>query len=176
VFESHRARTAAHRPSAQFVEEYLVDLKGKWPAIRAGYHPKNARSQASRLSTKANFKRRSRRRYKERQARTQLTADSTVRAIALLADSDSVIYDDHGNLPDASCPTTWLRALASIEVVSGTSRAGRQAGICLQKSDRKRCSSAPLLTSCSGRRGPRAFHLDVLLVGAAFAFRSSRCG
>jgi len=39
----------------RFVEEYLVDLKGEAAAIRAGYSPKTARGQASRLLTKVNI-------------------------------------------------------------------------------------------------------------------------
>src|SRR5438128_12693071 len=72
----------------RFVEEYLVDLKGEAAAIRAGYHPKNARSQASRLSTKANIQAALEAGYKERQARTRITADSTVRGIGCRAHSD----------------------------------------------------------------------------------------
>jgi phage terminase small subunit len=34
---------------ARFVEEYIVDLNGKRAAIRAGYSPKTAEVQASRL-------------------------------------------------------------------------------------------------------------------------------
>lgn len=34
-----------------FVDEYLVDLNGKQAAIRAGYSPKTAEVQASRLLT-----------------------------------------------------------------------------------------------------------------------------
>jgi hypothetical protein len=44
-----------------FVAEYLVDLNAAQAAIRAGYKPQNAAAQASRLSTKANVRRRSRR-------------------------------------------------------------------------------------------------------------------
>src|SRR6266851_937401 len=82
------AETPLRARERRFVEEYLVDLKGEAAAIRAGYHPKNARSQASRLSTKANIQAALEAGYKERQARTGLTADSTVRAIACLAHSD----------------------------------------------------------------------------------------
>ena len=38
----------------RFCEEYLLDLNGAQAAIRAGYKPKAAKEQASRLLTKAN--------------------------------------------------------------------------------------------------------------------------
>ena len=103
----------------RFVEEYLVDLKGEAAAIRAGYPPKNARSQASRLSTKANIQAALEAGYKERQARTRITADSTVRAIACLAHSDiRKFYDANGDLlPIHSLPDDLAACIASIEVV-----------------------------------------------------------
>src|SRR5438128_10787683 len=103
----------------RFVEEYLVDLRGEAAAIRAGYHPKNARSQASRLSTKANIQTALEVGYQERQARTRITADSTVRAIACLAHSDiRKFYDANGDLlPIPSLPDDLAACIASIEVV-----------------------------------------------------------
>ena len=42
--------------SERFAREYVIDLNGEKAAIRAGYSPKTARAQASRLLTKGNVK------------------------------------------------------------------------------------------------------------------------
>jgi hypothetical protein len=57
--------------------------------------------------------------YKERQQRTKVTADSTMRAIACLAHSDiRRFYDEHGKLlPIHSLPDDLAACIASIEVV-----------------------------------------------------------
>lgn len=41
---------------ARFVAEYVIDLNGKQAAIRAGYSPRTAESQASRLLSNAKVK------------------------------------------------------------------------------------------------------------------------
>ena len=40
----------------RFVEEYLIDLNARQAAIRAGYSPKTAQEQASRLLANVRFK------------------------------------------------------------------------------------------------------------------------
>lgn len=42
---------------ARFIEEYLIDGNGAQAAIRAGYSPRSAKQQASRLLTYANLRR-----------------------------------------------------------------------------------------------------------------------
>ena len=39
----------------RFVQEYIIDLNGAQAAIRAGYSPKTAREQASRLLSNVNI-------------------------------------------------------------------------------------------------------------------------
>jgi phage terminase small subunit len=103
----------------RFVEEYLVDLHGANAAIRAGYQPRNARAQASRLLTKANIAAALERGQQARQARTKQTADDTVHAIACLAHSDiRKFYDARGQLkPIHALPDDLAACIASIEVV-----------------------------------------------------------
>ena len=103
----------------RFVEEYLVDLKGEAAAIRAGYSPKTAKVQASQILTRLNVQAALEVGYKERQARTQRTADSTVSAIACLAHSDiRKFYDANGDLlPIHSLPDDLAACIASVEVV-----------------------------------------------------------
>ena len=102
-----------------FVAEYLVDLNGAQAAIRAGYKPKNAVSQASRLSTKANVQAALEAGYKERQNRTQVTADTTVRELSWLAHADiRTFYDEQGQLiPIHKLPDDLAACIASVEVV-----------------------------------------------------------
>ncbi len=103
----------------RFVEEYLVDLKGEAAAIRAVYSPKTAKVQASQILTRLNVQAALEVGYKERQARTRITADSTVRAIACLAHSDiRKFYDEHGGLmPIHALPDDLAMCIASVEVV-----------------------------------------------------------
>lgn len=113
------AETPLRARERRFVDEYLVDLKGEAAAIRAGYSPKTAVVQASRLLRKVHVSAALEAGYKERQKRTGITADSTVRAIAVLAHSDlRKFYDEHGNLkPIHSLPDDLAACIASIEVV-----------------------------------------------------------
>jgi phage terminase small subunit len=81
--------------------------------------PQNAVSQASRLSTKANVQAALEAGYKDRQTRTQVTADITVREISRLAHADiRKFYDEHGQLrPLHELPDDLAACIASIEVV-----------------------------------------------------------
>lgn len=102
-----------------FVAEYLVDLNGAQAAIRAGYKPQNAVSQASRLSSKANVQAALETAYKAREARTHVTADTTVCELGRLAHSDiRKFYDEHGNLKQLhKLPDDLAACIASVEVV-----------------------------------------------------------
>ena len=58
-----------------FADEYLLDLNGKQAAIRAGYSPKTAESQASRLLTNAKVAEYIAKAQQERSKRLQIDAD-----------------------------------------------------------------------------------------------------
>lgn len=102
-----------------FVAEYLVDLNGAQAAVRAGYKPQNAAAQASRLSTKANVQAALAAAYKAREARTLVTADSTVRELGRIAHCDiRKFYDEAGHLkPVHELPHDLAACIASVEVV-----------------------------------------------------------
>src|SRR5215469_1569992 len=70
---------------SRFVEEYLVDLNGKQAAIRAGYSPKTAEVQASRLLRYAQVQAALKAAMEARSKRTQITADRVVTELAKLA-------------------------------------------------------------------------------------------
>jgi phage terminase small subunit len=69
----------------RFVEEYLVDLNGKQAAIRAGYSPKTAEVQASRLLRYAKVQAALESAMRARSKRTEITADRVVTEFAKIA-------------------------------------------------------------------------------------------
>ena len=77
---------------ARFVEEYLVDLNGKQAAIRAGYSPKTAEVQGSRLLKNAQVQVALSAAIQARSRRTEVTADRVVAEFAKLAFADMRDY------------------------------------------------------------------------------------
>lgn len=69
------AKDVLQEKQLRFCQEYLVDLNGKQAAIRAGYSPKTAESQASRLLSKEQVASRVRELRGNQAERTQITAD-----------------------------------------------------------------------------------------------------
>ncbi len=68
-----------------FADEYLVDLNGKQAAIRAGYSPKTAEVQASRLLTVVKVRTYIDKKMAERSRRTGVNADRVVIELARIA-------------------------------------------------------------------------------------------
>lgn len=76
-----------------FCQEYIIDLNQTQAAIRAGYSPKTANEQASRLLANVNIKEYVQSLMDERIERTEITADYVLNGIkdsteALKADGD----------------------------------------------------------------------------------------
>jgi Terminase small subunit len=71
-----------------FVEEYLVDLNATQAALRAGYSPKTAEAQGSRLLSHVKVQRAITARMAERSKRTEVAADRALLEIARIAFSD----------------------------------------------------------------------------------------
>ena len=65
----------------RFVQEYIIDLNGTQAAIRAGYSPKTAREQASRLLSNVMVSEAIELAQKERQKRTLVTQDDVIRGL-----------------------------------------------------------------------------------------------
>jgi phage terminase small subunit len=104
----------------RFVEEYLVDLNATQAAIRAGYSPKTAEAQCSRLLSHVKVQRAIEARMAERSKRTEVTADRVLLEIARLGFSDlRRLFDEDGRLKR---PDEWdddtAASIASIEIVS----------------------------------------------------------
>ena len=73
---------------ARFVSEYLVDLNASAAAIRAGYSPQSARSQAADLLTNPNIAAAIAEAQAARGRRTEVTADRVVLELARVAFGD----------------------------------------------------------------------------------------
>jgi phage terminase small subunit len=73
---------------SRFVEEYIVDLNGKKAAIRAGYSPKTAEVQASRMLRKAKVQTAVEEAMQARSRRTGISADHVVLELEKLAFSN----------------------------------------------------------------------------------------
>jgi len=81
---------------ARFCAEFVVDLNGEQAAIRAGYSPRTARSQASRLLTKANVGPEIARLQASRAERTDITADRVLAELAKLGFANMADYMQAG--------------------------------------------------------------------------------
>ena len=103
---------------AQFVQEYLIDLNATQAAIRAGYSPKTATAQASRMLTNVHMQDALAAAQLARAQRVHVTQDAVLAEIAVLQHSDVTHYhiDDHGNVTLApQAPPDAMRAIASLK-------------------------------------------------------------
>ena len=119
---TRNARPAADLAPRQerFVEEYLVDLNAKQAAIRAGYSPRTAEVQGSRLLSHAKVQRAVTARVAERSKRTEVAADRALLEIARIGFSDlRRLFREDGRLKH---PNEWdddtAASVASIELVT----------------------------------------------------------
>jgi phage terminase small subunit len=101
-----------------FCLEYVKDLNGTQAAIRAGYSPKTAQEQASRLLSKAIISERLQALLDARFKRVQLDGDTILRELLRLATSDlRKLFDDKGGLlPPHQWPDDAAVAVSSVEV------------------------------------------------------------
>lgn len=107
--------TEKHR---RFVAEYLVDLNATQAAIRAGYSPKTAEQQGSRLLRNAQVERAVAEGQAKRLAKLEITQERVLKEIASLAFSDiRQWFDENGRLrPIHELPDLAAAAIGSIEV------------------------------------------------------------
>src|SRR5665647_473191 len=75
-----------------FVAEYIVDLNGTQAAIRAGYSPKTANEQASRLLAHVSIQTELTAAMDKRAARTDITADNVLQELWSIAKDDLKNY------------------------------------------------------------------------------------
>lgn len=101
-----------------FVNEYIIDLNARQAAIRAGYSEAGATQQASRLLTYANIQRAVEAAKAQRLSRVNMTADTVLHELSLLAQSslDHYLVDDNGRVVLApGAPEGAMRAVQSMK-------------------------------------------------------------
>ena len=105
----------------RFVSEYIIDLNAKQAAIRAGYSPKTAEVQASRLLSLVKVQAEISKAMEDRGKRTGITQDrvlAELSAIAFAKATDYVEVDDVGSVkikPTAELTDEQKKAIASIK-------------------------------------------------------------
>ena len=105
----------------RFVSEYIIDLNAKQAAIRAGYSPKGAEPQASRLLSNAKIQVEIAKAMEDRGKRTGITQDrvlAELSAIAFAKATDYVEVGDDGSVkikPTAELTDEQKKAIASIK-------------------------------------------------------------
>ena len=122
-------------------------MRGRRPSGQAT--SRRTRAPRSRLYTKANVQAALEAGYKERQTRTQVTAEDTVRELSRLAHADiRKFYDEQGQLiPIHLLPDDLAACIASIEIVRAQQDEWR-------RDDRDR-SQGPVMEQAAGARAPR---------------------
>lgn len=108
-----------------FAEEYLIDLNGTQAAIRAGYSPKTANQQASRLLANANIRAYIDRKLAERSRRTGINADRVLRELARVAFVNAAdLIDDGSGLIRDEAKADDTAAISSVRVKTIPTDAG----------------------------------------------------
>jgi phage terminase small subunit len=117
----HEPESERHHPArrARFVEEYLIDLNGTQAAIRAGYSIKTARTIAYELLAKPEVQEAVATAKSARAARTEITADSVMRELAIIAFADTGDFARWDSGTVSMVPSEWLppekrRAVAEV--------------------------------------------------------------
>ncbi len=101
----------------RFVEEYLIDLNATQAAIRAGYSPKTANEQASRLLAKVNIQAAISKAQAERSRRTGINQDRVIRELAKVAFLNPVdVIDMDGATIRGEANREDTAAIASVRV------------------------------------------------------------
>jgi phage terminase small subunit len=112
----------------RFKEEYLKDLNGRRAAIEAGYSPKTANEQASRLLTKVNIQEALSRRWQEIQEGNGIDAEKVIAELSRLAFSNMRDYVSWGpdgvRLKDSEELSADATA-AVVEVIETHTKEGR---------------------------------------------------
>lgn len=101
----------------RFADEYLIDLNATQAAIRAGYSPKSAEQQGSRLLTNAKVRAYIDERMAEHSARTGVNQERIIRELARIAflDPTQLVDMDSAELLDAASADDRA-AIASVKV------------------------------------------------------------
>ncbi|MBS1717650.1 MAG: terminase small subunit [Armatimonadetes bacterium] len=103
---------------SRFAQEYLIDLNATQAAIRAGFSAKTAEAAGSRLLRNVKVVEAIQAGQRERQVRTQITADRVLQEVARLAFFDiRKLFDAEGNLkPTCELDEETAAALVRIDI------------------------------------------------------------
>lgn len=113
---------------ARFVDEYLIEPNAKQAAIRAGYSPRTAESQGSRLLSNVKVAAAIAERQEKRAAKVGLTQQRVLEEVEGIAHSDVThyVFDDIANqlklAPGA--PLNAMRAVSSVKYRTRTDEDG----------------------------------------------------
>lgn len=77
----------------RFCDEYLIDLNATQAAIRAGYSPKGMNKRVSRMMANEGIQAYIKERQKELEERTEITQDSVLHELALIAFAKASDYE-----------------------------------------------------------------------------------
>ena len=99
------AKRQLNEQRKRFVAEYLIDLNGTQAAIRAGYSPKTANEQASRLLANVSVQEAIAKAMAERSRRTGVNQDRVVLELAKIAFVKMTdVVDSNGRIKDNASP------------------------------------------------------------------------
>lgn len=105
----------------RFVSEYIIDLNAKQAAIRAGYSPKGAEPQASRLLSNAKIQTEIAKAMEDREKRTGITQDRVLAELSAIAFAKATDYMEVGKdglvkiKPTAELTDEQKKAIAGIK-------------------------------------------------------------
>jgi len=94
---------------ARFVDEYLIDFNASRAATAAGFSPRSAKVQGSRLLTNVNVKLSIERRQKATERRLQVTRDNVIQGLVLAAEQARVNED----------PASMIAAMSEVSKMMG---------------------------------------------------------
>lgn len=111
---------------ARFVAEYRKDLNATQAAIRAGYSPKTANEQASRLLADVNIAAAVAKQTQAQLERADLSAVRVLEELRRLSFADiRGLFDEHGNLkPLHELTAEQAACIAGFEVIKKNAEAG----------------------------------------------------
>lgn len=103
---------------ALFCKEYVIDFKGKDAAIRAGFSPRAADQQASRMLTVDKIRKEVDRLRREKEKRLEASADFVVRELMRIAKLDiRKAFNKDGSLKNIkSLPEDVARAISGVDI------------------------------------------------------------
>ena len=98
--------------------EYMIDMNGKLAAIRAGYSPKTAEQQASRLLSKVKAKKFISQLVAERNERLKIDSDYLLKRLTEIDQMDvaDILHDNGSIKPILEWPKIWRTSISGLDV------------------------------------------------------------